>query len=100
MPDDGDAAASQGEDGLGVALAHGALAFVEAPRFLAAAADADERGCVTDALELAVVALRTAQVSAGLIGVAGRRRDAAEAGQEPSGRSPSGVAIGRLACGN
>lgn len=55
-PQDVDAAACEGEDGLGVTLAFGAFAVIEASGF-GAGLDADQRGCLEDALQGSAVAL-------------------------------------------
>ena len=67
-PQDVHASAGQGEDGLGVPLAFGAFAFVEAAR-LVAVADADQRGGVEDALQPAVIAPGAVQVATDVAGI-------------------------------
>src|ERR1700761_2278376 len=72
-PQDVDTAAGEGQDGLGVLLALGALAVVEPARFVAGG-DAEQRRVVEDPVEAAVVAPGAVQVAADPPGVPGRGR--------------------------
>src|SRR2546423_1088797 len=90
-PQDVHASPGQGEDGLGVPLALGALALVEAAGGVAGT-DADERGGVEDALQSAVVAAGPVQVAADPAGVAGHGGDSGEAGQPIRGAEAAEVA--------
>src|SRR5579875_2164445 len=81
-PQDVDAAAGQGQDGLGVLFALGSLAVIEGPGLLAAS-DADQGGCVEDPAEQAVVAFQPVQVAGAAPEVAGGGGQAGVASQVP-----------------
>src|SRR5204862_3746156 len=86
-PQDVDASAGEGEDGLDVALAFGAFAVIEASG-VRAGLDAEQGGGVEDALQGSAVALGPVQVAADAAGVAGNGCDAGEAGELVCGGEP------------
>src|SRR5215475_8823073 len=88
-----DAAAGQGQDGLGVFFPFGAFAVVEGAG-VGRAADADQRGGVEDAVEHAVVAARPVQVAGAAAGVAGGGGQAGVAGEVVGGGEGVHVAAG------